>query len=154
MEKLPARPPEDRPRDRTEGAKAACEGCGHLEGGEVARDRDWHGPSHLKRAWLKASTAILVCRRAFMCPPPGRGTFWCQIFIQASSPEICRKKIFGCEGGCWRGMWVGLSWATSLEKSFGGATAIVSFRPGGWMQQSAVPRCAILSVGSTGGIGQ
>ena len=28
------------------------------------------------------------------------------------------------------------------------------FRPGGWMQQSAVPRCAILSVGSTGGIGQ
>ena len=49
-----ARPAEDRWRDRTEGAKAACEGCGHLEGGEVARDRDWHGPSHLKRAWLKA----------------------------------------------------------------------------------------------------
>src|SRR5262245_51525019 len=75
MEKLPARPPEDRPRDRTEGAKAACEGCGHLEGGEVARDRDWHGPSHLKRAWLKASTAILVCRRAFMCGPPVGGLF-------------------------------------------------------------------------------
>jgi hypothetical protein len=26
-------------------------------------------------------------------------------------------------------------------------------RHAGWMQQSAVPRCAILSVGSTGGIG-
>ena len=42
-------------------------------------------------------------------------------------------------------------WATSLEKIFGGVIAIISFRSGGWMQQSAVPRCAILSVGSTGG---
>jgi len=33
-----------------------------------------------------------------------------------------------------------------LEKIFGGVIAIISFRPGGWMQQSAVPRCAILSV--------
>jgi len=45
-------------------------------------------------------------------------------------------------------------WATSLEKIIDGVTAIVSHRPGGWMQQSAVRRCAILSVGSTGGIGQ
>ena len=45
-------------------------------------------------------------------------------------------------------------WATSLEKIFGGVIAIISFRSGGWMQQSAVPRCAILSVGSTGGIGR
>ena len=45
-------------------------------------------------------------------------------------------------------------WATSLEKIFGGLIAIISFRPGGWMQQSAVPRCAMLSVGSTGDIGQ
>ena len=35
-------------------------------------------------------------------------------------------------------------WATSLEKIFGGMIAIIAFRPGGWMQQSAVPRCAIL----------
>src|SRR6516164_4078161 len=48
--------------------------------------------------------------------------------------------------------WGGLFWATSLEKIFGGVIAIISFRPGGWMQQSAVPRCAILSVESTGGI--
>src|SRR5215467_869295 len=40
------------------------------------------------------------------------------------------------------------------EKIFGGVIAIISHRPGGWMQQSTVPRCAILSVGSTGGIGQ
>ena len=45
-------------------------------------------------------------------------------------------------------------WATSLEKISGGVIAIISFRPGGWMQQSAVPRCAILSAGSTGGIGR
>src|SRR6516162_3906969 len=44
-------------------------------------------------------------------------------------------------------------WATSWEKIFGGVIAIISFRPGGWMQQSAVPRCAILSVRSTGGTG-
>jgi len=41
-----------------------------------------------------------------------------------------------------------------LEEIIGGVIAIISFRPGGWMQQSAVPRCAILSVESTGGIGQ
>jgi len=28
-------------------------------------------------------------------------------------------------------------WATSLEKISGGVIAIISFRPGGWMQQSA-----------------
>src|SRR5262249_1770454 len=48
----------------------------------------------------------------------------------------------------------GRFWGTSLEKIMDGVIAIISFRPGGWMQQSAVPRCAILSVGSTGGIGQ
>src|SRR5215813_11262637 len=31
-----------------------------------------------------------------------------------------------------------------LEKIIGGVTAIVSCRPGGWIQQSTVPRCAIL----------
>jgi hypothetical protein len=82
------------------------------------------------------------------------GTFRFKISIQAPSPEMWRKTIFGGEGGCWRGKWGGLFWATSLEKIFGGVIAIISFRPGGWMQQSAVPRCAILSVGSTGGIGQ
>jgi DNA invertase Pin-like site-specific DNA recombinase len=41
---------EDRQHDRTQGAKAACEGHGHLEGGQGARHRDWHGPAHRKRA--------------------------------------------------------------------------------------------------------
>ena len=45
--------------------------------------------------------------------------------------------------------WCGLFWATSLEKIIGGVTAIVSYRPQvDGMQQSTVPRCAILSVGS------
>jgi hypothetical protein len=44
--------------------------------------------------------------------------------------------------------------ARDVKKIIGGVTAIVSYRPGGWMQQSTVPRCAILSVGSTEGIGQ
>jgi hypothetical protein len=30
-------------------------------------------------------------------PPPGRGTFWFQIFIQAPSLEIWRKTISGGE---------------------------------------------------------
>src|SRR6516164_2069363 len=68
-----ARPAEDRWRDRTEGAKAACERRGHLEGGEVARARDWHGPSHLKRAWLKALTAILPLSPSFLCVAPRVG---------------------------------------------------------------------------------
>src|SRR6516165_546823 len=75
-----------------------------------------------------------------------------QRLIQGSSPKTCFETISGGEGGCWRGKWGGLFLATSLEKIFGGVIAIISFRPGGWMQQSAVPRCAILSVESTGGI--
>ena len=85
--------------------------------------------------------------------PPVGGTFQFQIFIQAPSPEIWSETISGGEEVL-AGKWVACFWATSLEKIFGGVIAIISFRPGGWMQQSAVPRCAILSVGSTGGIGQ
>jgi hypothetical protein len=96
-------------------------------------------------------TSFLSCHRTSMwAPPPVGGTFWFQIFIQASSPEIWRKTIFGGEEGCWRGKWGGPFWATSLEKIFGGVIAIISFRSGEWMQQSAVPRCAILSVGEHG----
>ena len=84
---------------------------------------------------------------------PRRGTFWFQIFIQAPSPEIWSETISGGEGVL-AGKWGGLFSATSLKKIFGGVIAIISFLPGGWMQQSAVPRCAILSVASTGGIGQ
>src|SRR5215475_9988088 len=92
----------------------------------------------------------------FVLPPnaPGRGTFWFQIFIQASSPEIWRKTIFGGEGGCWRGKWGGLFLGYLLGKNFGRRDGDHLVPRGGWMQQSTVPRCAILSVGGTGGIGQ
>jgi hypothetical protein len=89
----------------------------------------------------------------FMRGPPVGGTFWFQIFIQASSPEIWSETISGGEEVL-AGKWGGLFLGNLLGKIFGGVIAIISFRPGGWMQQSAVPRCAILSVGSTGGIGQ
>jgi hypothetical protein len=69
--------------------------------------------------------------------------------IQGSSPEIWSETISGGEevlaGKC-----SGLFLATSLEEFIGGVIAIISFRPGGRMQQSAVPRCAILSVGTGG----
>ena len=64
-------------------------------------------------------------------------------FIQAPSPEIWSETISGGEEVL-AGKWGGLFLATSLEKIFSGAIAIISCRPGGWMQQSAVPRCAIL----------
>src|SRR5215472_17870463 len=66
-------------------------------------------------------------------------------------PRKFGQKRFLAVRRSWRGNGVACFWATSLEKIFGGVIAIISFRPGGWMQQSAVPRYAILSVGSTGG---
>src|SRR5262245_52603359 len=85
----------------------------------------------------------------FMCGPPVGGTFG----FKFSSRPHPRETISGGEEVL-AGKWGGLFWATSLEKIIGGVIAIISFRPGGWMQQSAVRRCAILSVRSTGGIGQ
>jgi len=75
------------------------------------------------------------------------------LHLARPSPEIWSETISGGEEVL-AGNWGGLFWATSLEKIFGGVVAVISYRPGGWMQQSAVPRCANLSVGSTGGIGQ
>jgi|SRR6516162_4980062 hypothetical protein len=61
---------------------------------------------------------ILSCHRTSMwAPPPVGGTFWFQIFIQASSPEVWRKTISGGEEVL-AGKWGGLFWATSLEKNF------------------------------------
>ena len=92
----------------------------------------------------REANLILSCHRTSMwAPPPVGGTFWFQIFIQASSPEVWRKTISGGEEVL-RGNGVACFWATSLEEIIGGVTAIVSYRAGGWIQQSAVPRCAIL----------
>src|SRR5262245_54274395 len=91
--------------------------------------------------------------RAYGNDPPVGGLF---NFKLSSWPHPWEfgQNYFRCEGGCSRGKEVACFWATSLEKILGGVIAIISFRPRGWMQQSAVPRCAILSVGSTGGIRQ
>src|SRR5262249_12870136 len=74
-------------------------------------------------------------------------------FIQAPSPEIWSETISGGEevlAGEWGGLFLGYP----LGKNFRRRNRDHLATPGGWMQQSAVPRCAILSVGSTGGIGQ
>src|SRR6516162_7275844 len=74
-------------------------------------------------------------------------------FIQAPSPEIWSETISGGEEVL-AGKWGGLFMGYLLGKIFGSVIAIISYCAGGWMQQSTVPRCAILSVGSTGGIGR
>jgi hypothetical protein len=57
----------------------------------------------------------------------------------------CSNRINSCAGGG------GLFWATSLEKNYRRRDRAHLVPPAaGWMQQSAVPSCAILSVGSTG----
>jgi hypothetical protein len=99
-----------------------------------------------------ASSKSIRCTEAYSGDvevPPGGGTFWFQIFIQAPSLEIRHKTIFGGEGTAWRGKWGGLFWATSLEKIFGGATAIVSYSR--WMD-TAVYRAEVCYPfgGSTG----
>ena len=45
----------------------------------------------------REANLILSCRRTSIMGPPVGGTFWFQIFIQASSPEIWPKTIFGGE---------------------------------------------------------
>src|SRR5262247_3394202 len=81
--------------------------------------------------------------------PPVGGLFGFK-FSSRPHPRKFGQKRFLAVRRSWRGNGVACFWATSLEKIFGGVIAIISFRPGGRMQQSAVPRCAILSVGSTG----
>ena len=106
-----------------------------------------------------------ICRRNKLLRRQITVTAWCvtdirirerenRKFIQAPAPEIWRKTISGGEGRLLVRKWGGLFWATSSEKIIGGVIAMISFRPGGWMQQSTVPRCAILLVGSTRGIGR
>src|SRR5262245_36003848 len=81
-------------------------------------------------------TSFLSCHRTSMWAPRWGGLCGFQIFIQAPSPEIWSETISGGEEVLAQ-KWGGLFWATSLEKIIGGVIAIISFRPGGWMQQSA-----------------
>src|SRR6516165_3885750 len=78
-------------------------------------------------------------RQARTCASPRGGV---RAKIENSSRRHPRKlalKLFLAVRRSWRGSGVALFWATSLEKIIGGVIAIISFRPGGWMQQSAVP---------------
>src|SRR5262249_26922685 len=111
-------------------------------------------PPGLNRTMLDLRGVPLRGYVFYAWKPDCKKIFGLGVALEASSSEIWRKTISGGEGGCWRGKWGGLVLGYLLGKIFGGVIAIISFRPGGWMQQSAVPRCAILSVGSTGGIGQ
>src|SRR5262249_33856713 len=69
-------------------------------------------------AGREANLIFVLPPNVWVGPPPVGGTFWFQIFIQAPSPEIWSETIFGGEGGCWRGKWGGLFWATSFGKNF------------------------------------
>src|SRR5262245_425310 len=80
-------------------------------------------------AGREANLIFVLPLNVYVGPPPVGGTFWFQIFIQASSPEIWSETISGGEEVL-AGKWGGLFWATSLEKIIGGVTAIVSYRPG------------------------
>ena len=104
---------------------------------------------------MKRSTAffVLVAKLYVRSRPRWGGRVKFEDWFKAH-PRKLALKLFLAVRRSWRGNGVACFWATSLEKIFGGVIAIISFRPRGWMQQSAVPRCAILSVGSTGGIGQ
>ena len=111
------------------------------------------GARHEAAARAREANLILSCRRTSIMGPPVGGTFWFQIFIQAPSLEIWRKTISGGEEVL-AGKWCGLFLGYLLGKNFRRRDRDHLIPPRRWMQQSAVPRCAILSVGSTGGIGQ
>src|SRR6516165_3875694 len=112
MEKLPARPTEDRRRDRAEGAKAACEGYRHLEGGKVPRHRDWHGAAHLRRASDESARGGAMSKgRAAPSPRsvpskvicdalgPLGGTFVLGISLMPPLPKTCPKMVSAPQKG-------------------------------------------------------
>jgi len=70
--------------------------------------------------------------------PPVGGLFGFK-FSSRPHPRKLGVKRFLAVRKSWRGNGVACFWATSLEKIFGGVIAIVSYRPGGWMQQLATP---------------
>jgi len=104
-----ARPAEDRQRDRAEGAKAACEGCRYLEGCQVARAWDRHGAAHLKRAWVKGSTAVFFLSPGLSCVgTPGReGVRKSQIHPDPLPGNLVLKRFLAMRREKWAGLFLG-----------------------------------------------
>ena len=120
----------------------------------MRRDRNAGWRHRSERAAGREANLIFVLPPNVYVGPPVGGTFWFQIFIQVPSLEIWRKTISGAEGGSGEEVgWPVLGYL--LGKNYRRRNRAHLVPPAaGWMQQSAVPSCAILSVGSTGGIGQ
>src|SRR5262249_29813575 len=119
-------------------------GSGCMERIAIAMQDGGAGAGGRHEAAAAGRRPTLFCLARGPLGRPVGGTFWFQIFIQAPSPEIWSETISGGEevlAAKWGGLFLGYL----LGKNFGGVTAIVSYRPGGRMQQSAVPSCAILS---------
>src|SRR5262249_15116715 len=101
------RPAEDRQRGRAEGAKAACERCGYLEGGQVARDWDWHGAANLKGASNEPARGAAmtsgpqltktVCYGAL--DPPVGGTLHFENLVMPPLTKTCPKMVLSDKGG-------------------------------------------------------
>src|SRR5262249_16341098 len=97
-----------RRRDRTQGAKAACERCGYLEGGEMARARNWHGAAH--RSLHEGTNPIrllqatilnqIVNLTAYLGSPPARCSAKRTHFTFAADRALCRflEESIGGEG--------------------------------------------------------
>src|SRR5262249_4690878 len=120
--------------DRTEGAKQLAKGVGILK---VAKSLGiGTGTVHrISNVRLKASTAILPLSPSFYAWPPVGGLFGFKFSSRRHPRKFGQKRFLAVRRS--RGNGVACFWATSLEKIIGGVTAIVSYRPGGWMQQSA-----------------
>src|SRR5262249_55542010 len=106
------RPAEDRQCDRTEGSKAAREGCGYFEGGQVARHRDWHGAAHLRRASNEPARGGAMSKgerpqalgqslqKSFATRwAPVGGTFVLGISLMPPLPKTCPKMVSALQRG-------------------------------------------------------
>ena len=68
------------------------------------------GARHEAAARAARLTSFCLAAEPLYGPPRGGGTFWFQIFIQASSPEIWSETISGGEevlAGKWGGLFLG-----------------------------------------------
>src|SRR5262249_46630016 len=85
-----------------------------------------------------------------LCGPPVGGTFWFQILIQASSPEIWRKTISGVRGVAGAVSGVACFWVTSFRKKFiGGELTFLPMAQRRAQRRRFLLRCAPLAHSNT-----